>query len=43
MLMLTHAVTRAVERAVVVAVLPFGSYQAGEVDALRRAIRLVKE
>jgi 3-methyl-2-oxobutanoate hydroxymethyltransferase len=43
MLMLTHAVTRAVERALVVADLPFGSYQAGEDDALRSAIRLVKE
>jgi 3-methyl-2-oxobutanoate hydroxymethyltransferase len=43
MLMLTHAVTRAVERALVVADLPFGSYQAGEDDALRNAIRLVKE
>ena len=43
MLMLTHAVTRAVERALVVADLPFGSYQAGEEDALRSAIRLVKE
>jgi 3-methyl-2-oxobutanoate hydroxymethyltransferase len=43
MLMLTRAVTRAVRRAVVVADLPFGAYQLGEDDALRNAIRFVKE
>jgi 3-methyl-2-oxobutanoate hydroxymethyltransferase len=43
MLMLTRAVTRAVRRAVVVADLPFGADQLGEDDALRNAIRFVKE
>jgi len=43
MLMLTRAVTRVVERAFVVADMPFGSYQPGEDEALRNAIRLVKE
>lgn len=43
MLMLTRAVTRTVRRAVVVADLPFGAYQLGEDDALRSAIRFVKE
>ena len=43
MLMLTRAVTRAVRRAVVVADLPFGAYQPGENDALRNAIRFVKD
>ena len=43
MLMLTHAVTRVVRRALVVADMPFGSYQPGEDEALRQAIRLVKE
>ena len=43
MLMLTRAVTRAVRRALVVADLPFGAYQPGEDDALRNAIRFVKE
>ena len=43
MLMLTRAVTRVVRRAVVVADLPFGAYQPGEDEALRNAIRFVKE
>jgi 3-methyl-2-oxobutanoate hydroxymethyltransferase len=43
MLMLTRAVTRAVRRAAVVADLPFGAYQPGEDDALRNAIRFVKD
>jgi 3-methyl-2-oxobutanoate hydroxymethyltransferase len=43
MLMLTRAVTRAVRRAVVVADMPFGAYQPGEDDALRNAIRFVKD
>lgn len=43
MLMLTRAVTRVTRRAVVVADLPFGAYQPGEDDALRNAIRFVKD
>jgi 3-methyl-2-oxobutanoate hydroxymethyltransferase len=43
MLMLTRAVTRAVKRALVVADMPFGAYQVGEDEALRNAIRFVKE
>jgi len=43
MLLLTRAVTRAVRRAVVVADMPFGAYQTGEDDALRNAIRFVKD
>lgn len=37
------AVTRAVKRAHVVADMPFGSYQASDEDAVRSAIRLMKE
>jgi 3-methyl-2-oxobutanoate hydroxymethyltransferase len=43
MLMLTRAVTRVVQHAFVVADMPFGSYQPGEDEALRGAIRFVKE
>ncbi|MFF8282738.1 3-methyl-2-oxobutanoate hydroxymethyltransferase [Streptomyces albus] len=43
MTMLTAAVVRGTEQALVVADLPFGSYQEGEVQALRSATRLVKE
>jgi 3-methyl-2-oxobutanoate hydroxymethyltransferase len=43
MLMLTRAVTRVVRRAAVVADMPFGAYQPGEDDALRNAIRFVKD
>jgi 3-methyl-2-oxobutanoate hydroxymethyltransferase len=43
MLMFTRAVTRVVEHAFVVADMPFGSYQPGEDEALRNAIRFVKE
>src|SRR3954471_15669171 len=43
MLILTRAVTRGVRRAFVVADMPFGSYQLGEDDALRNAIRFVKD
>jgi 3-methyl-2-oxobutanoate hydroxymethyltransferase len=43
MLLLTRAVTRAVRRAVVVADMPFGAYQVGEDEALRNAIRFVKD
>lgn len=39
----TRAVARGVERALVVADLPFGSYQAGPRQALRSSVRLVKE
>jgi 3-methyl-2-oxobutanoate hydroxymethyltransferase len=43
MLLLTRAVRRGVRRAFVVADMPFGSYQLGEDDALRNAIRFVKD
>ncbi len=43
MLMLTRAVTRGAERALVLADLPFGSYQVSDEDAVRNAIRFVKE
>lgn len=39
----TQAVARAASRPLVIADLPFGSYQAGEDEAMRNAIRLVKE
>ncbi|MEU2558192.1 3-methyl-2-oxobutanoate hydroxymethyltransferase [Streptomyces longispororuber] len=41
--MLSAAVVRGTHRALVVADLPFGSYQEGPVQALRSATRLVKE
>jgi len=43
MLLLTRAVTRGVRRAFVVADMPFGAYQLGEDEALRNAIRFVKD
>jgi 3-methyl-2-oxobutanoate hydroxymethyltransferase len=43
MLMLTRAVTRVARRALVVADMPFGSYQVSESEALASAIRFVKE
>jgi 3-methyl-2-oxobutanoate hydroxymethyltransferase len=43
MLMLTRAVTRVARRALVVADMPFGSYQLSEEQALENAIRFVKE
>jgi 3-methyl-2-oxobutanoate hydroxymethyltransferase len=43
MVMLTRAVTRAVRRALVVADMPFGAYQPGEDEAVRNAIRFVKD
>ena len=43
MLLLTRAVTRGGRRAFVVADMPFGAYQTGEDEALRNAIRFVKD
>jgi 3-methyl-2-oxobutanoate hydroxymethyltransferase len=43
MTMLSAAVVRGTKRAMVIADLPFGSYQEGPVQALRNATRLVKD
>jgi 3-methyl-2-oxobutanoate hydroxymethyltransferase len=43
MLMLTRAVTRGASRPLVIADMPFGSFQISDEDALRNAIRFVKE
>ncbi len=43
MLMLTGAVTRGAQRPLVVADMPFGSFQVSDEDAVRNAIRFVKE
>jgi 3-methyl-2-oxobutanoate hydroxymethyltransferase len=43
MLMLTRAVTRNVRRPLVVADMPFGSFQVSDADAVREAVRFVKE
>jgi 3-methyl-2-oxobutanoate hydroxymethyltransferase len=43
MLMLTRAVTRGAQRPLVVADLPFGSYQVSDEDAVRNSIRFVKD
>src|SRR4249920_2351080 len=43
MLLLTRDVTRGARRALVVADMPFGSYQVSEESAIDNAIRLVKE
>jgi 3-methyl-2-oxobutanoate hydroxymethyltransferase len=43
MTMLTRAAARGAERALVVADMPFGSFQVSDEDALRNAVRFVKE
>jgi 3-methyl-2-oxobutanoate hydroxymethyltransferase len=43
MLFLTRAVARAARRPIVIADMPFGSYQVSDEEALRNAIRFVKE
>ena len=43
MLILTRAVTRGAERPLVIADMPFGSFQVSDEDALRNAIRFLKE
>ena len=43
MLFLTRAVSGAVERPLVVGDMPFGSYHVSDEDAVRNAIRFVKE
>jgi 3-methyl-2-oxobutanoate hydroxymethyltransferase len=43
MLMLTRAVTRGVQRPLVVADMPFGSFQVSDEEAVRNGIRFVKE
>jgi 3-methyl-2-oxobutanoate hydroxymethyltransferase len=43
MLFLTRAVARAARRPIVIGDMPFGSYQVSDEDALRNAIRFVKE
>ena len=43
MLVLTRAVTRGARRPLVIADMPFGSYQVSDEDAVRNAIRFVKE
>jgi 3-methyl-2-oxobutanoate hydroxymethyltransferase len=43
MLMFTRAVTRSVRRPLVVADMPFGSFQVSDEEAVRHAVRLVKE
>ena len=41
--MLTHAVTRGADRPLVIADMPFGSFQVSDEEALRNAVRFVKE
>jgi len=43
LLPLTRAVARSVRRSLVVGDLPFGSYQVSDDDAVRTAIRFLKE
>jgi 3-methyl-2-oxobutanoate hydroxymethyltransferase len=43
MLILTRGVTRGAERPLVIADMPFGSFQVSDEDAVRNAIRFVKE
>src|SRR5919199_1138904 len=42
-LLLTKAVTRSTKRALIVADMPFGSYEAGPQQALATSVRLMKE
>ena len=42
MLMLTRAVSRGVTRALVIADMPFGSYQVSDAQAVRNAVRFIK-
>ncbi|MBM7804919.1 3-methyl-2-oxobutanoate hydroxymethyltransferase [Geodermatophilus bullaregiensis] len=43
LLLMTKAVTRSTKRALIVADLPFGSYEAGPQDAFATAVRMMKE
>jgi len=43
MLLLTRTVARAAQRPIVVGDMPFGSYQVSDEDAIRNAVRFVKE
>jgi 3-methyl-2-oxobutanoate hydroxymethyltransferase len=43
MLMLTRAVTRGARRPLVIADMPFGSFQASDADAVHNAVRFIKE
>jgi 3-methyl-2-oxobutanoate hydroxymethyltransferase len=43
MLLLTRTVARAVRRPIVIGDMPFGSYQTSDEDAVRNAVRFVKE
>jgi 3-methyl-2-oxobutanoate hydroxymethyltransferase len=43
MIFMTHAVARAVRQPIVVGDMPFGSYQVSDEDAVRNAVRFVKE
>src|SRR5438132_11474494 len=43
MLFLTRSVARAARRPIIIADMPFGSYQVSDEDAVRNAIRFVKE
>src|SRR5215217_1202472 len=43
MLLMTKAVTRSTKRSLIVADMPFGSYESGPEQALATAVRLMKE
>jgi 3-methyl-2-oxobutanoate hydroxymethyltransferase len=43
MIFMTHAVARAVHQPIVVGDMPFGSYQVSDEDAVRNAVRFIKE